>query len=487
MCRLTRVFRNSLRELGVRQLKQNRAQEAVESFALSGLGRADTLLKAGFDRFELEWSLLGFRDTSIAALLEQGLAARAVDALILLGDAPQAMHVAQTSGRTGRQFRDQLRAIGKLCQDQSRTDLFLQTQALLGNRADVVEYLLRHGLGERLARFIRDNDFKLEDTPLLQTALDYFETRDDSRAAWQVLLKLGDRRLMVAWALRRGSFTDALRLLRESRHLLECPALALRLTQHLVSRHRFREAFDVHRKVGRAGEFEAVMKDYVKLQFARRDHSRVAKGLRFLFQQLRRPIHLRLLRYFEVLSRVRAEMAVVKSALTRLPGSGSEPAWSACFTEYFSGETFRIGGNHYTRLGLVTQKLSFLMRAKDITENEIFRGVKHQLSAYSTLVKSVSATANLADVSIPSADDKENRAAPLGSKARFKKLMRARHKPSKAACFLCRSLQHDGLGSHCRECRLRYTFCAVSGVQVPIVQFAMQPETGRNLCLRKPV
>ena len=104
------MFKNCFQEIALRQLKENQYEEALESFALSKQTKINILLETEQKpkNFELHWMLLGFSDSFISVLIKNKLIKKALQTLILLGDADQAMKILNSIKNPTEKFRDEL-------------------------------------------------------------------------------------------------------------------------------------------------------------------------------------------------------------------------------------------------------------------------------------------------------------------------------------------------------------------------------------------
>lgn len=474
----------------MRRLQQRQHPEAREAFALCGRSKLNALLEpAGVPApHQLRWLLLGFSDADVQSLLKNRLLSHALDALLLLGDAEQAHSIVRAHKQTLRNCRPQLESLASLCRERRLTRLFVETQALLGDKAAQVDYFVRNAMGARLFSFVRQTDFGADEQHLLRSALEYFEAEGDWRGCWEVLLRLKDAPGLLRCALRTRNFAGALKLVKESGTALESPDLAVPLAEHLVVAHRFAEAADLLQRVDREALLKSLLQGYVKLQFAQGKFARVAKAFRFLFGTERSKTGgqpqrwlVDLLVFFGVLTNVQSEVAEMQSALAQLP----DARWRASFGEYFAKEGFSVGNASYSRADSLRLRIRFLQGSSTLLRSRTFRVISDTLARYAELVASVCAaklTPGTETLSPPSG--KENAPRSLGSRRSFKRVFR-KQQPSQSAlaCFLCSTVQTGGSLAQCSQCKVPLRMCVVSGVPVPLVEFAVDSEAGETCFL----
>lgn len=483
---LTLVFRNCFQELAVTQLNRKRHSQALESFALSRNPQINMLLESDSlpFNFELYWLLLGFSDSFIPILLNNKLTRQALETLVLLGDTEQAINLIRSSKKGAAQYSAELERISEVCLEQRDTDAFLQVQTLLGNKEKEVDYFIRHRMAAELSEFVRPNHFGDADRPLLQRALAFFEAAGHPRAAWDVLLKLKDRRLMVKFAIRNKNFVDALKLLKESKEFLGCPELALPLAEYLVYKHKLREAFDLFRRVGQEARFESTMQSYTKLQFLKGDHAKLARAFRFLFRVCPKPLYLRFLKFFNVLTHVQGEVEKIKGVRARAP----DPTWEQVYFEHLTRERVTLKGTQFSRLSVLESQLAFLLTFPDLLENPIFRGIKGQVKRISGTISDLKGSPDFftkTSQDLTSPGEKENFDFNLGSKNSFKKQAKKGNTGRSFSCFLCntaiKSRKSDSPEQNCPHCGVPLKFCSFSGVPIPVVPFQIGSPEGKRV------
>ena len=164
------MFRNCFKEVALRQLKEKNYEEAFESLALCQQTKINLLLEANKnpENFELHWMLLGFSDSFIPILLKNKFSEKALETLILLGDAKQSMSILNTTKNPAVKYGKELEELGNICLESQNTSLFLQIQTLLGNKEKEVDYFIQHNMGKELSQFIRNNRFSSKDKPLFK-------------------------------------------------------------------------------------------------------------------------------------------------------------------------------------------------------------------------------------------------------------------------------------------------------------------------------
>jgi hypothetical protein len=472
------VFQNCIQEIGIRQLKKQHHEQAMESFALNNQSKINLLLESDLNpnSFELHWNLLGFSESFIPVLLKNKFTSKALETLILLGDTNQSMKIIQSKKDYVKRFQKELEQISDLCIENQSTDLFLQIQTLLGIKEKEINYFLKHDMADQLSLFIRKNDFGAKDKKILHMVLDYFERKKNVRASWEVLLKLKDKKLMIKYAIQNKNFSDALKLLKESKQYLTCAELTLPLAQYLVYKHKFKEAFDLHKKVGKGYEFENVMKSYVKLQFLQENFTQLTNAFRFLYKIRRNSFYFKFLTFFEIYSSLHLEIQKIKAVGSNL----SDQKWRQSFKTYLSNEKFQVNERSYSRKCVLESKIKHLLQQTSIIENQTFLKLKQKLNKYSSFVQSLGDVTHFSKSGMTTDIDKENVHHNLGSKRRFKKFLRKNKTQNDFTCFLCNSSNSStNKGSmSCSDCNLQYSFCPLSGLLIPVLQFSLQSGEG---------
>jgi hypothetical protein len=390
------------------------------------------------------------------------------------------MNIIQTHKDYASLYNAELRKISELSLESKDTSLFLQIQTLLGNKEKEVEYFIRHNMAQELSLFVRNNRFGPEEHGLLHKVLGFFETQNNSRAAWEVLLKLKNKKLMIKCAIQNQNFVDALKLLKESKKYLNCPELTLPLAEYLVYKHKLREAYDLYRKVNQQFKFEGIMKSYTKLHFLRKNYNRLTDAFRFLYKIYHKSFYFNFLQFFKLFDHVDSEIAKIKEVKNQI----NNALWKKTYQEYLTKESFSANGTSHSRVLVLRTQVLFLSSFKQITESQIFKSINNDLKDFSGFLDSLDFDKNCVKNVNSEPQDKENFEYNLGSKLKFKRTFNKNNKTNLKKCFLCniKAPMKTKLSSDpkCQNCKVNVLNCKLSGLPIPVVKFSINKEDGKT-------
>ena len=475
-------FRNFMQEIAVREIQTGNKTKAMESFSLGNKAHLNLLIanQPNIGHFDLYWMLLGFSSEDVPVLLKNELTEKAIQTSILVGNSQEAVDLILKS-KDKSDYHSELEEISSICLENKNTTLFLKIQNLLGRKSEVVDYFIDCNLDTELSNFIRKNTFTSAEKPLLLKIFDFFESKGDTRASWEVLLKLKDKRFMVQHSIKNKNFGDALKLLRESKDLLKSAELTVPLAEYLVYKSKFKEAYDLYKRINLLNKFEEIMKVFIRTEFHTKSYSALVPALRFLFKTYKSENYLVFLKFFVHFERIMEGFTEMQSMMSFL----KQDNWKTAYNEYLSEENIDLNGTNYNRVSLLKSQIRYVLFNKQVTSQNLFGELTTKLKHFLNHTEAVSKGKFVA---LKNNKDKENTFRNFGSKKAFRESFKKQNTNNMLNCFLCqhRNSQMSSFvkdSYRCSNCLLNFSFCELSGVLLPLVVFHMDSQHRKSLLI----
>ena len=355
----------------------------------------------------------------------------------------------------------------------------------------MADFLIRDDKTAELQDFVRDSIFEgPKDQKVLHQALKFFQDRKHDRAAWEVLLKLKDRKLMLKHAVQHQNFADALKMLKESRADLDSPELSLPLASFLVFKGRFDEALRLFARARKPSHFHQTLRQYIQAEFSKHNYPKVIAALRYAYKLSKKPLHLKLVRFFLTLESVDTQCRKLHTFGSLLENRSS---WEVQLEKYWTSPLLSLDQTSLSRLDVLQSQISTLVNQSFVRNNSNFREIFLKLENYArkiSKVRSQFSCKNLKNLksinSKTQSGGKENRERnALGSKSMFKKLSNKLNNRPNVVCHLCHTRQRPGGPDRCGFCKIQIRKCQVTGTVLPLVVFKVESNQGGSNILNK--